>query len=90
MPDVVATTRLFVVGSWFGGLLCKHAGIVPWVAEGPTAQKACRGYPLSIIMGHETLGHGLENMTGGDTSQHRAIEIENDLRREQNLPERAQ
>ncbi|MFL6436911.1 MAG: RHS repeat-associated core domain-containing protein [Terriglobales bacterium] len=46
--------------------------------------------PLNIIMGHETLGHGLENMTGGDTSQHKAIEIENQLRQEQNKPERAQ
>jgi RHS repeat-associated protein len=46
--------------------------------------------PLSIIMGHETLGHGLENALGGDTSQRRAIEIENDLRREQKRPERAQ
>ena len=37
--------------------------------------------PQSIIMGHETLGHGLENALGGDTSQHRAIEIENQLSR---------
>ena len=46
--------------------------------------------PLSIIMGDETLGHGLENMIHGDTSQHKAIEIENHLRREQKQPERAQ
>ena len=46
--------------------------------------------PLNVIMGHETLGHGLENMLGGDTSQHRAIEIENDLRDEQKRPEREQ
>jgi hypothetical protein len=46
--------------------------------------------PKNIIMGHETLGHALENMTSGDTSQHRAIEIENQLRQEQHLPERAQ
>jgi hypothetical protein len=45
--------------------------------------------PLSIIMGHEVLGHGLENAIHGDTSQHRAIEIENDLRREQKKPQRA-
>ena len=46
--------------------------------------------PQSIIMGHETLGHGLENALGGDTSQHRAIEIENQLRQEQKQPQRAQ
>ena len=34
--------------------------------------------------------HALEHMTGGDASQHRAIEIENQLRDEQHLPERAQ
>lgn len=45
--------------------------------------------PLNI-MGHETLGHALENMIGGDTSQHKAIEIENQLRQEQGKPERAQ
>ena len=46
--------------------------------------------PLSIIMGHETLGHGLENAIGGDRGQHRAIEIENILRGEQKQPQRAQ
>jgi RHS repeat-associated protein len=41
--------------------------------------------PKNIIMGHELLGHALENAMGGNTGQHRAIEVENILRQEQNL-----
>jgi len=42
--------------------------------------------PLSIIAGHELLGHALENMLGGDPSEHNAEQIENQLRQEQGLP----
>ena len=46
--------------------------------------------PESIIMGHETLGHGpgRMGMDGGDHSQSHAVDVENKLRREQGLPER--
>jgi RHS repeat-associated protein len=46
--------------------------------------------PESIIMGHEALGHGPGQMglDGGDHSQHHAVEVENQLRREQGIPER--
>ena len=60
----------------------------PYQAQGTSGQNISD--PKNIIMGHEVLGHGLENAIGGDTSQRRAIEIENQLRQEQHLPERAQ
>jgi RHS repeat-associated protein len=60
----------------------------PYQLQGTNGQNISD--PNNIIMGHETFGHALENMTGGDTSQHRAIEVENQLRQEQHLAERKQ
>jgi hypothetical protein len=42
----------------------------------------------SITMGHEALGHGYGHMFGGPTDEDHAKGIENELRHEQNLPER--
>jgi len=46
--------------------------------------------PEHIIMGHESLGHGpgRMGMEGADHSEHHAVDTENQLRREQGLPER--
>jgi hypothetical protein len=43
--------------------------------------------PVSIIAGHEILGHGRLQLKGQD-SEHGAIDVENELRRGRGLEER--
>jgi len=42
--------------------------------------------PVELIAAHEVLAHGLETMRGGDISERKAREIENQFRKEQGLP----
>jgi RHS repeat-associated protein len=42
--------------------------------------------PPSMVAAHEVLGHAVEDVTGGDTSEHHVRQIENKMRSEQGLP----
>ena len=42
--------------------------------------------PVSMIMAHEALGHGVQNMLGKKSDEKTVIPIENDFREEQRMP----
>jgi RHS repeat-associated protein len=54
-----------------------------WHTPGPNGTKLPD--PVGIIAGHELLGHALERMIGGDTSENKAQEVEKQLRQEQGV-----
>jgi RHS repeat-associated protein len=57
-----------------------------WHTLGPNGGKVAD--PVGIIAGHEVLGHALERMIGGDTSENKAQQVETQLRQEQGIGER--